>query len=587
MIRHLNLQGWRAFESLHVDFSEGTTFVVAPNAIGKTSLLLGLSWAVFGEHSNIDPKEHIRLGHERAEVAATIIANQTEIVVRRAITDQGRHTSEYAIDGQQVEQNIGETALADLFGAPPGIAAKLAVIRSAGSDPLEIEDHLFHAFGVSALQDAAEVAERLHKEATKVRKALRTETRQTVGNREQLQVDADRIRDEVEARNERRKSLTERIRALSAAQRVVEEWHDHQHAVERHEEQVRSFLQVNKTSTGDLDSLEDEIEDRIARLRDEQSRAETTLDAANAQRLAAMSAVELLEGQHPECPTCTRPFDGDEYEQALDAQRRSAAAAAALADTAHRDLDEIRASLEHASTIRAEIQRLSIPPVPPSVPMPDADPPVLLQEAEEELRQHDEGTGTLTRELKEIADALADDEAVRRAQDRETSAWRREAMTQVTATSLRAAAHRIANEQIVPLSDQVRWRWKALFGDDGLQLRADGTIVRLVGDRELSWEQLSGGERIWARLVAGLLVLKSSTKLPFAWIDEPLEHLDPRARRVVAADLASLPTAGGPGQLIVTTYEHAIARQISADIPEVSLLVINRSPTPNSTVQNR
>lgn len=585
MIRRLILQGWRAFESLDVEFAEGTTFVVAPNGVGKTSLLLGLTWAVFGEHSDIDPEEHIRLGHERAQVTATVIADGTEIVVRRDVT-QGRHTSEYAIDGHLVEEHIGEAALADMFGAPPGVASKLAVIRSAGSDPLDVEDHLFRAFGVSALQDAAEVGERLHKEATKVRKQLRTETRQTVGNRDQLQSDANRIRGEVEARNQLRKSFSDRIQALTAAQRVVEQWHEHHEALERHEEQVRSFLQQSPVSAGDLQSLENEIEDRIAHLRDAQSRAETTLDAANAQRLAARSAVELLEGQHPQCPTCARPFDGDEYEQALDAQRRSAAAAVTAADTARRDLDEIRASLEDASTIRAEIQRLSVPPVPPSVPVPDEDPAALLQEAEEELRQHDERTGTLSGELKEIADALADDEAVRRAQEREAAAWHREAMTQVTASSLRAAADRIANEHVVPLSDQVRWRWKALFGDDGLQLRADGTIVRLVGDRELSWEQLSGGERIWARLVAGLLVLTASTDLPFAWIDEPLEHLDPRARRVVAADLASLPTRGGPGQLIVTTYEHAIARQISADIPEVSLLVINRSHV-SSTVQNR
>lgn len=51
----------------------------------------------------------------------------------------------------------------------------------------------------------------------------------------------------------------------------------------------------------------------------------------------------------------------------------------------------------------------------------------------------------------------------------------------------------LAKEHIEPLSQQVRWRWKALFGEDGLQLRPNGTIVRVVGDRELLWSQLSSG----------------------------------------------------------------------------------------------
>ena len=138
-------------------------------------------------------------------------------------------------------------------------------------------------------------------------------------------------------------------------------------------------------------------------------------------------------------------------------------------------------------------------------------------------------------------------------------------------------AERLAKEYIEPLSQQVRWRWKALFGEDGLQLRPDGTIVRVVSGRELPWNQLSGGEQIWARLVASLLVLRASTTLLFAWLDEPLEHLDPRARRTVATDLATSTQSGGPNQMIVTTYEHTLARQLAEDLPETHLRQINRA----------
>jgi len=107
--------------------------------------------------------------------------------------------------------------------------------------------------------------------------------------------------------------------------------------------------------------------------------------------------------------------------------------------------------------------------------------------------------------------------------------------------------------------------------------KPDGTIVRVVGDRELPWHQLSSGEQIWARLVASLLVLRSSTTLPFALLDEPLEYLDPRARRIVATDLSSTTRSGRPAQLIVTTYEHTLARQLANDLPGTHLLQINRT----------
>ncbi|MGH9023428.1 MAG: AAA family ATPase, partial [Acidimicrobiia bacterium] len=193
------------------------------------------------------------------------------------------------------------------------------------------------------------------------------------------------------------------------------------------------------------------------------------------------------------------------------------------------------------------------------------------------LREHDERAGSISGERTVIIEQLTSDDDLRAAVSAEQSAWHREALTQATAAALTATAERVAKEHIEPLSERVRWRWKALFGEDGLQLRPDGTIVRVVGDRELPWQQLSSGEQIWARIVASMLILQSSTTLPFAWLDEPLEHLDPRARRIVATDLASSTKSGRPAQLIVTTYEYALARQLSEDIDTASMLRINRT----------
>ena len=128
--------------------------------------------------------------------------------------------------------------------------------------------------------------------------------------------------------------------------------------------------------------------------------------------------------------------------------------------------------------------------------------------------------------------------------------------------------------RIEPIATEVQWRWKQLFSDGGLQLAPNGTITRLVANETLPWETLSGGERIWARLVTHLLIIETSTTLPTAWFDEPLEHLDPKLRRTVAGYLATATSTTGPNQLIVATYEHEMASQLAADNDTASIVYL-------------
>src|SRR6266705_1654225 len=57
MIRRLTLTNWRAYESVELDLEPGTTFVVARNGIGKSSLIEGATWALFGDAGG-RPSDH-------------------------------------------------------------------------------------------------------------------------------------------------------------------------------------------------------------------------------------------------------------------------------------------------------------------------------------------------------------------------------------------------------------------------------------------------------------------------------------------------------------------------------------------------
>lgn len=586
MIERLVLRRWRAFDHVDIPFEPGTTFLVAPNGVGKTSLLLGLTWALFGEHSNVDPATCVRLGYDSAEATVTITIGQDHrLKIHRTVTSAGKVAVEYDHDGDPVDPARAQELLVDEFGAPLEIAARLAVIRGAGHEDgeLVLREHLYDAFGVSGLRRAASTATELHKDAVAARKKHRTASRSQLKNRDHLAERAEKLGRELDELETQRTPLARAVDEALQLREAAAAWADHDAAAAAHDVAIDELL-TSASALGlvgrDLDELAGAVS--AARTANELAteRTRQSLTEAQAQALAAETALRLLGGHDPSCPTCARPFHGDELPIALAAQNESLSLAQSRMEAASAELAVLAGTHRELSAVQSEITTLSQPLPEPASPRPTKDAAAEVAHAQDELRKHDELAGSLSNEREAIVTQLDNNEALQAAYAAERVAWRREALTRAAAEALTRTAERLANEHIEPLSQQVRWRWKALFGDDGLQLRPDGTIVRAVGDRTLPWSQLSSGEQIWARLVAALLVLRSSTTLPFAWLDEPLEHLDPRARRIVAADLASSTAAGQPTQMIVTTYEHTLARQLAEDLPGTHLRYINRTERP-------
>jgi|GEM_PF-925718 len=591
MIERLELRRWRAFDTVAIDFEPGTTFLVAPNGVGKTSLLLGLTWALFGDHSNVDAKTCVRVGQETAEAIVTVgVGDNRQLTIHRTVTAAGKATVEYHENDQPIDASTAHKILVDEFGAPLDIAARLAVIRGSGKDDgeLQLREHLYDAFGVSGLRHAAVITAKLHKQAEPSRKKLRSASRDQLANRDQLTQRATKLRSDLDEVSTRRLPIAEGVATALRAQQSAATWAAYDKAIlararEVDEALVQAGHQGFTAST--LAELAQTISAAIEDNRAATGRIETTLTEAQAQALAARSALNLLEAHEPYCPTCARPFHGEELERAVAAQNESLRLAQDRIDGAQTDLNQLRDEMEQLTGVQSNLARLAKPIAEPDSPRPTGDPDADVAAAQDALKEHDQLAGSITSELNAIVAQLDSDDELQAAYAAERVAWRREALTQAAATALTRTADRLASDHIEPLSQQVRWRWKALFGEDGLQLRPDGTIVRVVGDREIPWSQLSGGEQIWARLVASLLVLRSSTTLPFAWLDEPLEHLDPRARRIVATDLASSTKSGRPTQMIVTTYEHPLARQLAEDLPETHLRYINRTENPEQPPQ--
>ena len=585
MIERLQLRRWRAFESLDLSLEPGTTFVVAPNGVGKTSFLLGMAWAVFGDQAKVNARDHIRAGATRAEAEVTMLLNGDRLAIRRTVVERGRPTADHHLNGERITERTLQSKLHDTFGVQPAVAAQLAMMMGGGhvasERALNLEDHLYDAFGISALRAAAEQSAVIARAATRQRGDVRSVAKLGVADRAAKEREVEHLDRLIAERHELRDRPAAALDDAYVARDLATQWSRYDAEMARHEQALADVTQTARVLglEGDTDELLAAVDTILADARAELADVSEHITDARARARSAERALALLQTDSPSCPTCLRAFHGGELAAAVRAHQ-------ADEDAAAREEADWRAT---AATIEGRVARLDelrqalagVPPVPvgPSSGRQDGDADAMVDEALSALRRHDTQTGRLEHERDRIKFALADDEELRRADETQRRAYRREAITNAVAAALTDAAEQLTRGYIEPLSQQVRWRWKLLFGEEGLQLKPDGTIVRVVGDRELPWDSLSGGERIWARLITHLLVLATSTRLPFAWFDEPLEHLDPRTRRAVAAALATATRTGGPRQLVVTTYEHAIARQLAADVPEASIRYVRRTVT--------
>ncbi len=591
MIRRLGLRNWRSYEDLDLELDSGTTFVVAPNGVGKTSLVYGLAWGVFGERSSVNPKECIRAGSESAEVLVELdLADEQLLSIRRTARRQGASAVVYEMDGTRLPEGRAVAEMEQALGIELGVASRLSMMLGGGhfaaSDALNLESHLHHAFGVAHLLNAATNAEAVAKEAEKLRVSLRSITKARMEDRAAKESEIEGLEDEV-AELRRRGAELEQAREIAASRKSLVERHLARASErERYERQRAELIGVIKSllerpiSADRNDLIGFELRTELEVAERAMGEAREGVVRARSRVGAAEQALRLLDGDQAMCPTCMRPLAHHERGSAIAAhnmhQADAAAEAARLQETYK--TEEIRS--QKIARLLAQLETLS----PPSIDADeDANIPTLsatdavYRQVCADLDEHNQRLGGVQSRLASLKSEIASDDEVRDAERNLCIAYGREAAALAGKRVLREAADHVIESCIQPMAEEVRGRWKHLFSNNGLMFQADGSITRFRDGVELEWDTLSGGERTWARIVTHLIVMGTTTSLPFAWFDEPLEHLDPQLRHAVAATLATAAAGGSPRQLLVTTYEDSIARQLADDTDGAEIITIRES----------
>src|SRR5260221_10384205 len=133
MIRSVKLRRWRSYDALDLELGAGTTFVVAANGVGKTSLMLGLAWAVFGDHSNIDARNCIRGGAANTEAEVELLLSDERVLtIRRAMGARGQSKSSGLLDGTTLDEPHITKILEEAFGVELDVAARLSLMAGVG-----------------------------------------------------------------------------------------------------------------------------------------------------------------------------------------------------------------------------------------------------------------------------------------------------------------------------------------------------------------------------------------------------------------------------------------------------------------------
>jgi DNA repair exonuclease SbcCD ATPase subunit len=596
MISNLSLRNWRNYNDVTIQVGAGTTFVVASNGVGKTSLVEAARFAIFGAIH--DPASAITLGCDVASATAVIaLPSQRVLTIERTIERNKRGAVKIldptaTMDGKQVSASDVRGILAAEYGAELEFLCRLtmpAITRDQENpSALGLQGHLERFYGIDGLRNAIEELNARKKSvATEIRK-IKAVNSVTSSRLEALRLEVERATADAAASAATHADLqgqyaeaSDHARVLRAVDEWVEQERLRQEGVSAIATSIGTELSIHVSGADLIAELDQEIQ-RI----DEQLstwRVARAVNQNNQQTLRLNQ--ERLDSAHDNCPVCRRPLDDGvilvahgAYDEEMSALRQ---ADRELAD------EDVRLGSRRDAVVNHRNRATALPR---SGPRPQFDPaikPISRDELENldtrvqsALDDRVAAEAARIQAVRELTDAQQADVAMRQLE----SLHRQEASIQVAVEATEATLGELLAETIRPLESQVNQRWSQLFPGRGeLSTDASGTISRALDESTqstLPFEAFSTGEGMGAVLLLRVLVATMATNADFCWFDEPLEHLDPDVRRQVANLLARATDGQGPlQQILVTTYEEPLVRQLAArESANVSLVDVRQSP---------
>lgn len=587
MIRRLTLENWRSYEHAVITFEPGTTFVVAPNGVGKTSLIEAARWALFGKILS-DDHAAIRLGADTALAIVDLeLPDKRILSIERPLTRTRRVPPTAHLDGTKLTEEALHRLLSDAYRTGHSFLAGLTMpAPDRGNDrpsALGLEDHLCQYYGVDGLRKAIDQLEEIRKTTEarirRTKAANSTSARRLSELQSSVAVTARQVVDATNA-HEILQNRLERARERERFEIEHQRWQDSSAARNQAVGEIAARISVELGDLVDEQNLAEALERHINNVETRLAaiRVDVGVNKGTAAALAANE--ERLDAAHDACPVCRRPLDDTTIASAHAANMRELAA---LRDAikglkeAETHLVSQRTRLKSAQTELRRIPQLAGQPRPPAAEIDETTPSAQLKSLEKDaIEVVVAARANHVKATEAFDEAQAADEAMRELE----SLFAQEARATVAIEATKATLAELLEGTIRPLAAEVSERWKALFPGRGpLTTHPTGDITRTVNEHLLPFDSFSTGESMGATILLRLLVAQMATTADFCWFDEPLEHLDPDVRRRVA-NVLSHATSGEHRlrQIVVTTYEEPLARQLHVrDAQHVNLIDVRQA----------
>jgi DNA repair exonuclease SbcCD ATPase subunit len=504
-------------------------------------------------------------------VTVTLSNSAGDLEVRRTVRAQSsRVTSHFnaALGGKELPENEFNRLLSESWSADPTFVSRTAFLTEglrAEPDEPDLRSHLCQIYSLDELQRAvAEIRPSISRANREVREA-RAELSATEEELNSVKAQQAVLKSRLGAAQEQvsaarghlahARLTAEQHLAAQRQQAAALAWDQQSDNLYREIESVAGSVDEKAAAREILHRTGLRVREDVNAIKAEQARLDARLEAV-AEGLASLRATD---GQ---CPVCLRDLDDESRERAEHRHSQD------LAEIRERlrtlNPDPLLDRLGRVEALESQMAALGARPTAETPSAPEMD----VRSAEADLEQAigrsaeiEVAVRSANQAAERIASDLAEAEQLKRR-------YRQVALLEAADKALNSTISSVLGEQLVPLSLEVNRRWQAVFPDrPNLKVLPDGTMSRDVGGSPLAFAAFSAGEKMVARLMMRITTLLATTRVPFCWVDEPLEHLDPRNRHLVGSMLAHLGSGPDLEQIFVTTYEEPLARRLAESQP--------------------
>jgi len=608
MIKSLAISNWKAFENINITFSEGITFFVGQNGVGKTTLLDAICLCVTGKSPTANFQELVRNPQKPAEVQLDLDVNGSPVSITRRFRRDRKLTSEMVLDGKKRTMGWDDLSYSTLDALAVDIMffnrltymSEGEVFRYLQDPPSEaLNARVQDIFGIASLQELKGFTERIKRNfSSSIRdnsselKTIRTEKPVSDSDIADAQEYLEKQKEKEKRIQEQKDVLTQQIRELNEKKKKYEN--------------LRSLLleiieecspEITKTSKGSLDDALSEAVvafDSEISIEEENLRKSEALVGSVQNRINYLKDIEKLlqfviadteEKVEVPCPVCKRPVDKalaarliNETKQQIEEAVKELQEIKSASKAIHNEINSLRQKVRNLRDYDSKLTTILELLLERVKPLTIKKADLLLSSIRASLKESSDAEKSKLLQLDDIREKieqktrdLAELNAQSKQADRQKLLYHRLCSShesQMLAEMITAALELTLQEQKDRnLAHAYRWiselwqkfkpesQWEIVFDDKG--------IMRLSSnERQYDFSHLSGGEKTVLLVLARVVLCKLlSTKVDFLMIDEPLEHLDIRNRRSLLNFLVAVCRKNIIPQMLVTTFEETLIRK--------------------------